>query len=252
MKSFDELVEIVRRLRGPGGCPWDREQTHESLTPYAIEEAHELEQAIENKDDENMKEELGDLLFQSVLHAQLADEDKKFSIDDVLKHLNHKMVSRHPHVFASKEVKDSQEVVANWEDIKAKEKGPEKAKDIFDIPQSFPALLRAQKIGKRTKKMKFDWDTPEQVFSKVEEEMAELKEAMENKNSAAIEEELGDLLFTVAQVVRHCDLDAEKTLRKANSKFIGRFQKMLELRPDFESLSPQEKEELWNRVKQEN
>lgn len=250
MKSFDELVEIVRRLRGPGGCPWDREQTHESLTPYAIEEAHELEQAIENKDTENIKEELGDLLFQSVLHAQLADEDKKFSIDDVLKHLNHKMVTRHPHVFSSTEVKGAEEVVKNWEELKAQEKG-HKDKDIFDIPQSFPALLRAQKIGKRTKKMNFDWDTPEQVFEKIEEEVAELKEAMMSKDSTSIEEELGDLLFTLAQMVRHCDKDAEKTLRKANSKFVGRFQKMLKLKPEFESLTAQEKEELWDKVKKE-
>ena len=245
MTSFQQLIDIVKKLRGPGGCPWDIAQTHKSLTPFAVEEAHELEEAIENNDVENMKEELGDLLFQSVLHSELARQNGDFDIDDVIKHLNNKMVRRHPHVFSDTKVKDAAEVLKNWEEIKALEKDGKP----FDIPKSFPALLRAHKIGKRTKKMDFDWDTSSAVFDKVSEEMLEFKEAIELNDKERIEEEMGDLLFTISQYARHVDLDAEKSLRKANNKFIGRFEKMLELAPDFESKSREEKESLWQQVK---
>ena len=247
MSSFQQLLEIVKKLRGPEGCPWDKAQTHETLTPYAIEEAHELEEAIAQGDLENIKEELGDLLFQSVLHAEIADQEGNFTIHDVIDHLNQKMISRHPHVFSDKEVKDAAEVVQNWEEIKAQEK----KQNPFDIPKSFPALLRAHKIGKRTKKVGFDWDTPGQVMSKVKEEMGELTEALATGKTAEVEEELGDLLFTLSQLARHLELDAEKALRKANNKFIGRFKKMIALDSDFENLSPEKKEKLWEKVKSE-
>ena len=245
MTSFQQLIDIVKKLRGPQGCPWDKEQTHKSLTPYAIEEAYELEEAIEKGDIENMKEELGDLLFQTVLHSQIASETQQFDVDDVISHLNHKMTSRHPHVFSDTLVKDSDEVVQNWEQIKAQEK----PKDIFDIPQTFPALLRSHKIGKRTKKMDFDWDTPKEVLKKLKEEITELEEAMANKDPSHIEEEMGDILFTAAQVARHLNLDSEKTLRLANEKFVKRFQKMLKKEPQFESLPRAEKEKLWQQIK---
>ena len=247
MTSFQQLVEIVKKLRGPNGCPWDKAQTHESLTPYAVEEAHELEEAIANNDIDNMKEELGDLLFQSVLHAEIARQNGDFDIDDVIKHLNNKMVSRHPHVFSDVEVKDADEVVKNWEDIKAQEK--EVAP--FDLPASFPSLLKAHKIGKRSKKFDFDWDTPEQVLKKTDEELGELKEAFEKNDKAHMEEELGDLLFTLSQLARHLDLDAEKSLRRANQKFIHRFNEMLKINPNLKDIPRDQKEKLWNKVKKQ-
>ena len=245
MSKFNELVKIVEKLRGPDGCPWDKAQTHKTLTPYAVEEAHELEEAIENNDTENMKEELGDLLFQSVLHAEIAKQQGNFDIEDVIEHLNNKMVSRHPHVFSDTEVKDAEEVVKNWEDIKAQEK----ESDPFEIPKSFPALLRSHKIGKRSKKVDFDWETPEQVLGEVTNEFGELKEALNSKDKDHIEEEIGDLLFTISQLARHLDLDAEKALRLSNNKFVSRFRKMQELRPDFDQLSRGEKEKLWSEAK---
>lgn len=247
MTSFQQLVEIVKKLRGPDGCPWDKAQTHKTLTPYAIEEAHELEEAIENDDTENMKEELGDLLFQSVLHSEIARQNGDFDIDDVLQHLNHKMVSRHPHVFADTKVKDSDEVLVNWEKIK----DSEKKTDPFAIPKSFPALLKAQKIGKKTNKLDFDWLTSTEVLAKVHEELTETQEAIAAKDSAKIEEEIGDLLFTVAQLARHLNIDAEKSLRLANQKFVDRFQGMLKLAPDFAQRTREQKEILWNQVKKE-
>ena len=245
MTPFEELIKIVERLRGPGGCPWDKSQTHKTLTPYAIEEAHELEEAIENNDVENMKEELGDLLFQSVLHAEVAKQEGNFDINDVITHLNNKMVSRHPHVFSNTEVKDAEEVVKNWEDLKAQEK----QQNPFDIPTSFPALLRAHKIGKRSKNVDFDWTTASEVMNKVDEELLEVKQALNNNNKQEIEEELGDLLFTLSQLARHLDLDAEKALRLANSKFINRYKAMLELEPNLQNIPREKKEELWNQVK---
>lgn len=245
MESFDQLVKIVEKLRGPDGCPWDKAQTHKSLTPYAIEEAHELEEAIENNDIDNLKEELGDLLFQSVLHAEIAKQNGSFDIDEVIKNLNTKMTYRHPHVFANRPVKDAQEVVKNWEELKAQEKSV----GLFDIPKSFPALLRSHKIGKRSKKVDFDWDSKEQVLGEVLAELEELKEAMASNDKKHIEEELGDVLFTIAQLARHLDLDAEKALRLSNNKFVRRFNKMQELRPDFERLSREQKEQVWKDAK---
>lgn len=245
MTSFQQLLDIVKKLRGPDGCPWDKEQTHESLTPYAIEEAYELEEAIQNKDIANIKEELGDLLFQTVLHCEIASQEGSFDIDEVIQILNHKMTTRHPHVFSNVKVENSKEVLKNWEDIKAQEK----PKDVFEIPQSFPALLRAHKIGKRTKRLDFDWDTTEEVILKLKEELLELEMAIKNKDQQNIEEEMGDLLFTSAQLARHLDLDAEKTLRLANTKFVNRFLAMVEKVKDFKSLPRDKKESLWNQVK---
>ncbi|MCB0378246.1 MAG: nucleoside triphosphate pyrophosphohydrolase [Bdellovibrionales bacterium] len=250
MNPFEELVKIVARLRGPDGCPWDKEQTHKSLTPYAVEEALELEEAIHNEDWENVKEELGDLLFQSVLHSQIASENDQFNIDDVIKTLNTKMVQRHPHVFADVKVQNSAEVLKNWEEIKSQEK-PKKVTSLFDIPATFPALLRSQKIGKRTQRLDFDWSSSDEVLVKLREEFAELEEAYASKDIHKMNEELGDLLFTAAQMARHLDLDAEKSLRQANEKFVGRFTKMVKSHKNFENLSRDQKEAAWNKVKSE-
>ncbi len=251
MTSFQQLTDIVKKLRGPNGCPWDKAQTHKTLTPFAIEESFELEQAIENGDVENIKEELGDLLFQTVLHAQIASDENNFNIDDVIKNLNEKMIRRHPHVFSDVKVKDQFEVLKNWEEIKSEEKKLNNniSTSVFDIPKTFPALLRAQKIGKKTQKLDFDWTSAQEVSKKVEEELLELKEAVESKVQKNIEEEMGDLLFTVVQWARHLHVDAEKSLRQANDKFTRRFENMLQEKEDFLTLPRDEKEKLWNLIK---
>ena len=191
------------------------------------------------------------MLFQSVLHSEIARQEGRFDIEDVILHLNEKMVRRHPHVFATTQVQDSAEVLQNWEAIKEQEKSnrPKSSKFEADIPLNFPALLRAQKIGKFSKKMGFDWSKPNQVLAKVEEELAELKEAMENQDAKAWEEEMGDLLFSCVQLARHLGFDAEKSLRLANQKFLDRWSKMIKEQPDFEQLTSDEKEALWQKVK---
>jgi tetrapyrrole methylase family protein / MazG family protein len=246
MTAFERLVSIVKELRGPNGCPWDKAQTFESLTPYAIEEAYELEQAILNKDYDNVVEELGDLLFQSVLHSEIADQEGRFNMDDVIEHLSDKMVRRHPHVFAQTSVSSADEVVQNWEHIKSSEKSqPLKP----DIPLNFPALLRAQKIGKFSKKVGFDWETPQQVMLKIREELEELQQALDRGDQAHSQEELGDLLFSCAQLARHLDFDAEKSLRLANDKFLRRWDQMIQTQPNFMQLNREQKEELWQKTK---
>lgn len=259
MKAFDRLVEIVKALRGPEGCPWDKAQTHQTLIPYAIEEAYELEQAIHNQDWQNIKEELGDFLFQSVLHGQLAHEAGHFNIDDVLQELCEKMIRRHPHVFPDSSSKPrpgdtasptTDDVVRTWESIKQNEKKSSPAMAPLEVPLNFPGLLRAQKIGKKTARVGFDWDTTSEVLSKVDEELSELKVALQDGEKAAIEEELGDLLFSLAQLGRHLDLDTESTVKKANHKFLSRYQHMIESHPQWISLQKNEKEKAWQQSKE--
>ncbi len=257
LRDFKSLLEIVKTLRGPEGCPWDRQQTHQSLTRFAIEEAFELAEAIDKAEDQELKEELGDLLFQVVLHSEIARQEKRFSIEDVLEVLSEKMVRRHPHVFSDVQVADADEVIRNWSDIKAKEKAsrPTLQTERFDIPEALPSLIRSQKIGEKTKKFNFDWSKAEEVLVKVDEEFAELKEAMKGKNQKAIQHELGDLLFAVAQLARHLDQDAEQSLRIGNSRFETRFFRMKSLASeqgkDFSKLPQSALEELWKQVKLE-
>lgn len=253
LKSFSSLMEIVAALRGPGGCPWDKEQTHKSLTQYAIEEVFEFVETIEQQDDGAMKEELGDVLFQVALHSQLAQERQAFSIEDVLLELNSKMIRRHPHVFAAEKAETSAEVLKNWDVIKKAEKASKKTYEHFDIPGALPALQRAYKIGKKTQKTGFDWTLPGEVKTKVLEELAEVDQAIEQQDDHKIAEELGDLLFSVAQYVRHLGHEPESCLRLANRKFEKRYFGMLKIcrlqGKDFESLSLEEKEALWKQVK---
>lgn len=248
LKKFESLMEIVAHLRGPEGCPWDKEQDHKTLAPYAIEETYELVEALEEKNDQKTKDELGDVLFQVALHTQLAQERKAFTIEDVLTNLNEKMVRRHPHVFGDVKVKDSEEVWQNWEKIKKAEK---KNNPAIDIPEVLPALQRAYKIGVKTQKMGFDWTKISDVVDKVKEELQEFEVELEKKG--AVEEELGDLLFSVAQLVRHCGFEPEQTLRAANRKFLNRYNLMLKACTDrglqFENLSLDEKETLWQEIK---
>tara|TARA_B100001248_G_scaffold219808_1_gene175439 strand:- start:7279 stop:8061 length:783 start_codon:yes stop_codon:yes gene_type:complete len=251
LRDFTALKSIVHALRDPvGGCPWDLQQSHESLCPYAIEEAYELVDAIQNNTPEEVKEELGDVLLQVMIHAEIAAQNKDFNIEDVIETISKKMVRRHPHVFGDTKVKDSGEVMKNWEQIKKQEKPNKSA---FDLPAQLPALLAADKIGKKSKKFGFDWDHHQEVWPKLEEEMAELQEAIEENNKVHMEEELGDLLFVVAQIARHLDIEPEMALRKANAKFLSRFDKMMtycqEHSLDWQSLSLEKKEEVWQSIK---
>lgn len=255
LNTFEAICQVIRDLRGPEGCPWDKEQTHTTLTPYAIEEMHELAEAIESGNDAHMCEELGDVLFQVVLHAQLAQERNAFTIADVIESIVSKIVRRHPHVFSEVKVSDSEEVLVNWEEIKKAEKKNKPAKSgYFDIPPSLPALQSAHKIGEKTEKYKFDWEQSSQVLAQLKSEILELEQAMQqNDDPAHIRHELGDVLFSAAQLGRHLNEEPESALREANRRFISRFEKMVAKAGDsekFTALSPMEKEKLWQFVKQ--
>ncbi|MEN0057497.1 MAG: nucleoside triphosphate pyrophosphohydrolase [Bdellovibrio sp.] len=266
LRQMSSLVEIVAQLRGPQGCPWDKEQTHESLTQYAIEETHELVEAIEAPESplkaQKMKEELGDVLFQVVLHAQLAAERGSFTFDDVVQTLAEKMIRRHPHVFGEEKVNGKEDVLHNWEIIKKQEKAAAAENSAIastttpsytlEVPP-LPALQRAYKIGKRTEKLKFDWENAEGVLLKVEEEYDELREALEEENIEHIEHELGDVLFSLAQLSRHLELEPERTLRRANQRFELRFNTMVAIAAeeghDWGNLNLDEKEAYWLKAK---
>lgn len=251
LRDFKSLVEIVACLRGPDGCPWDREQTHRTLTPYALEEVCEMIEAIEKGDDGKIREELGDVLFQVLLHAQLASERGGFDIMDVVESLNGKMVRRHPHVFADVKAENSREVVRNWEALKKSEGSA--SKDPLDAPPHLPALQRSAKIGFRTGKLKFDWSNAAEVWLKVQEEYVELADAFDEDDDAAIEHELGDLLFSLAQFARHLKKDPEQILRDANRRFEIRFALMMDVVRErglsWDELADAQKEELWAEAK---
>lgn len=256
LNSFEALLQVIRDLRGPEGCPWDKEQTHVTLTPYAIEEVHEMVEAIESGDDEHICEELGDVLFQVVLHAQLSTERGAFTINEVIEAITSKIVRRHPHVFAQTKVSGSDDVLANWEEIKRLEKKDKPAKNgVFDVPPGLPALQRAHKIGEKTAKMNFDWPDAAPVLAQLKAEIAELEAAIAEKNPEHIQHELGDVLFSAAQLARHLDCEPESALRETNRRFSGRFEKMVSYAGSLEmfiKLPAVEKEILWSRAKQQS
>jgi tetrapyrrole methylase family protein/MazG family protein len=255
LNTFESALQIIKDLRGPEGCPWDKEQTHKSLAAYAIEESHELAEALESGDDKHMCEELGDVLFQVILHAELAEERKAFNIYDVIEGINSKIVRRHPHVFSDTKVANSEDVIKNWDEIKKLEKKNKKAPSaLFDIPKTIPALQKSHKIGEKTEKYKFDWSEPKQVLAQLKAEIAELEEAIEEKDIAHIQHEIGDVLFSAAQLARHLKSEPEADLREANRRFISRFEKMVSHAnsiEEFTKLTSEEKEKLWSRVKTE-
>ncbi len=252
LRNFESFVQIVQDLRGPGGCPWDKEQTHKTLTPFAIEETYELVDAIENGTTEEICDELGDVLLQVVLHSQIAREDQKFSISDVIESVSKKMVRRHPHVFADVNAKTTDEVLSNWNKIKKAEK-PEASQKTFTYPQKLPALMVSKKIGSQTKRLNFDWENPTQVLEKVEEEFLELKDAIHNMSQKEQTHEIGDLLFSIAQLARHLKIEPETALRETNSRFERRFEKMMELinesKKNLDALDLSEKESFWQKAK---
>jgi MazG family protein len=253
-QKIDDLIQIMDRLLAPDGCPWDREQTPQTLAPYAIEEAYELAEALDKGSVVAIKEELGDLLLQVVFHCALAKRDKAFTLEDVIDGICTKLIRRHPHVFANLSVSGAEEVLKNWNQIKANEKKEKgEVQQGFGIPVNMPALQRAQKIGEKTKTLKFDWLNSKDVLAKVDEELGELKEALKSQDGLHIAEELGDVFFVLAQLSRHLKLEAETVARKANQKFETRFSKMTELAAqrgkDFVALTSDEKESLWEEVK---
>jgi len=213
----------MARLRGPGGCPWDREQTHKSLKPYLIEEAYETLEAIDSGDDAHFRSELGDLLLQVVFHAQLAAEDGRFNINQVAEAICEKLIRRHPHVFGDTKADSSAEVLQNWEKIKKEEKGGGETSILDGVPASMPALLRAKRVQSRAGTAGFDWDAADGAFEKLEEEMAEFRAAFAAMDPKRLEEELGDLFFTLVNVGRLLKINPEDALSGSIAKFINRF-----------------------------
>jgi len=249
--SFSKLCEIVAQLRAPGGCPWDQEQTHQSLLPALIEEAYEVAGALRAKDDANFREELGDLLLLVVMHAEIAREADRFKIDNVIADVTEKLIRRHPHVFGKSNARDSGAVLKQWESIKRAEKTGRHYLD--GLPAALPALMRAQKTQSKAARVNFDWSELRDVIAKIEEELAETKWAIASQDRQAIEDEIGDLLFAVVNLTRKCNLDAESALQSATDKFVARFNRIEdELHAQGKRLGDvdlAELDQIWNRVK---
>ncbi len=226
-ETFDDLVAIMDRLRGRGGCPWDREQTYETLRRYLIEECYEVADALDHRDLPGLREELGDLLLQVVFLSRLAQEDGAFTVSDVIAGISQKLVRRHPHVFSDDPARTSAQVLKRWEEIKREERetngASEDASVLDGIPRSLPAVMKAQQTGDRVARVGFEWEREAEIIDKVEEELAELREAVAIGDATRIEDELGDLLFTTVMLARRLGVDAEASLEKSNHKFHARF-----------------------------
>jgi len=225
-RSFDELVQLMATLRGPNGCPWDRKQTLASLKPFIVEESYEVVEAIDNNDRKALVEELGDFLLQAIFAAEIAQEEGSFDIGDVITAIYNKLVRRHPHVFGEVEAKDAEQVLVNWEKLKNEERKAENKSVLAGVPQSLPALLKASRLTEKAARVGFDWRRAEDVFAKIDEEVQELREAIDGKNPQHIEEEIGDLLFSIANIARKLEVNAEEALQSANRKFTRRFESM--------------------------
>ncbi len=250
--NMEDLVEIVQLLRAPDGCPWDREQTHESIRRNFLEEAYEVAEAIDEANAEHLKEELGDVLLQVVFHAEIETEKQVFNIDDVADGVCKKLIYRHPHIFSTVEVSSTEEVLQNWDALKRVEKSQETVTDTMQsVARSLPQLLRADKIQSKAKKSGFDWEDVQGAMDKVREETEEVSRALAGEGNPV--EEIGDLLFAVVNVARFLKADPERALEQANDKFIARFAQMETLAAKkgvaFDTLSLQEMEQLWQAVK---
>jgi tetrapyrrole methylase family protein / MazG family protein len=253
-ERFERLVAIMHRLRAPGGCPWDGEQTHESIKPYLVEEAYEVLEAIDANDDRELCGELGDLMLQVVFHAEMASETDRFAIGDVIDAICDKLVRRHPHVFADTQVSGSEEVLRNWSKIKQQERRhSDDSSALAGVPRAMPALLRAHRIGEKASSAGFDWTRPEGVLDKLREELAELEQAVAAEGPERVEAELGDLLFAATSLARHLGVRSEDALGKATDRFESRFREMeRRLAADgreLTALSEDKKEEAWQRAK---
>lgn len=248
-KNLEELIEVIRRLRAPGGCPWDREQTHSSLRPNMIEEAYEAVDAIDDNDMSHLREELGDVLLQVLLHSQIAKEEGAFDIEDVAKELKEKLIHRHPHVFGNAKIDTPDEVVDAWDKLKAEEKKHRKSA-MDGISRSQAALISAQKISKKAVKTGFEWPNEESLYDCIYSEFEEFKQAEQEGDKSHMEEELGDILFATVNLARWNKIDAEQALLKANKKFEKRFRKMEELAvKPLNEYSFEEFDRLWKQAK---
>ncbi len=262
-KQFVELVNVMARLRAPGGCPWDREQTYESLGQYLLEETYEaydaIQEATETGDTSNLRDELGDVLLQVVFHSTIAKEKGDFTIDDVAENVTQKLILRHPHVFEDKKLETADDVLNNWDDLKKAEqklRGKEVVNNgsiLDEVPKAFPALIEGNKITTKAAKVGFDWESADQVFEKLTEETVELKAAIENNNKAEIQEEIGDLLFVLVNLARKLGVEPENALKKTNRKFRKRFRfiedSLKSNEKSFEDVDLAEMDSLWNKAK---
>lgn len=263
---FEKLVAVQARLRSPRGCPWDREQTHQSLRTYLVEEAYEVLDALDSGDSARFAEELGDLLLQIVFHSQIAREEGRFTVSDVIREIHEKMVRRHPHVFGETRARDSAEVLKNWEQIKAAERrskngegelagnrAPKEVSLLDGVPRGLPATMEGFQLTRKAARIGFDWDDTDGIFEKIAEETEELEKALKFSDGHEIEEELGDLLFAAVNLSRFLKVDPEIALKKANAKFSRRFRAMEQLAREsgreFRDLPREEMETLWDTTK---
>lgn len=248
-KNLEKLIEIIEVLRSPNGCPWDREQTHKTLRPNMLEEAYEAVDAMDSGDLKHLREELGDVLLQVVLHAQIAKDEGAFDIEDVAQTLNEKLIHRHPHVFGNAHVDNAGEVLDNWDKLKQEEKKHRKSA-MDGVSKSQSALMSAQKISKKAVKTGFEWESEEDLYKCIFSEFEEFKETCREGDAEHKEEEFGDILFAVVNLARWNKIDAEQALLKSNKKFMTRFRKMEELATKpLNDYSPSEFEELWQKAK---
>jgi tetrapyrrole methylase family protein/MazG family protein len=252
--AFRKLVGLMAALRGPEGCPWDKKQTPDSLKPFLVEECYEVIDALDEGKPDKIKEELGDLLFQIIFHARIAEERGHFSIDDVITAIHEKMTRRHPHVFGDEKLATDKEVLANWEEIKKKEKGHEDRKSILEgVPKELPSLLRAHRLQERAARVGFDWNHLNEALPKLDEEIAEFKESLKAEDAGKIEEELGDVFFMLVNVSRFLGVNPDEALRKTISKFIHRFRYIEEHAANagksLNDMTLDEMEALWQEAK---
>lgn len=255
-EKFQKTVEIMARLRAPGGCPWDREQTFDSIKPYTLEETYEVLDAIDRRDWNGLAEELGDFLLQAVFYAQMGAEQDLFRVEDALDAINQKLIRRHPHVFGGASAESAGDVKRIWGEVKTAEKkqqGREEDSLLAPVPRALPALVEAQQIASRAAGVGFDWENPEQVLAKLHEELAEFAEARRNASPEQLEDELGDLLFVLVNLARFVKVDPEQALRKTNAKFRERFgyieRKLGERGKKLEESNIEEMEALWQEAK---
>jgi len=252
-RSFDDLVHLLTRLRGPDGCPWDRKQTLPDLKPYVIEEAYEVVDAIDRNDRAALLEEIGDFLLEAVFITELTREEGTFDVYDSITAIHDKLVRRHPHVFGDVDAKDAEQVLVNWEKLKQDERKAENKSLLAGIPQSMPALLKASRLTEKAARVGFDWRRTEDVFDKVDEEIAELREAVASGDVSHVHEEIGDLLFTIANIARKVNVNPEEALQSTNRKFMRRFESMearvRERDQNLDQLELEEMDKLWDEAK---
>lgn len=252
-RSFEDLVKLMTTLRGPDGCPWDRKQTLPDLKPYVIEEAYEVVDAIDRNDRAALLEEVGDLLLEAVFIAEITREEGTFDVYDSITAIHDKLVRRHPHVFGDAKADDAEQVLVNWEKLKSDERKAENKSVLSGVPRSMPALLKASRLTEKAARVGFDWRRTDDVFDKLEEEIAELREAVASGEAAKIEDEIGDLLFTIANIARKVSANPEEALQSTNRKFMRRFESMEkqvhERGQNLDQLELEEMDKLWDEAK---